>query len=834
MNVSAQPTTTIHIASMMLHPTAPQNTSVLTPQLAVHYIDPAATAQTNLQNSWQQGLQFYRDRLTSLGGFTVTNQTNVDIQFFIDITFWAVALPSDTPAVQLAKMTKFMNDSIHGVYANTPIVFIAPPSPYLTSAPVDQLALFCESTQACIMILPITIDPSVFICTASSPDPAAGAAMLLPPDCLARGRRAGRRRFDYTITTAPPSLQVADGWISAMRVQGMTSMVIIRCPNWDNQANAARSTASKNGIRVMADFSVLPTYNGTASDWVVHLRTIYGVNPSASQGLALFIGYSLTEGVICANILIALKLLDITPTAINYACSCQAVAPYVSKQFVSDNLVQYGYGVAPWDPTSQGPEFEAHSQPGSSFEPFETTSTQDSPEVYANALAQWRTTQSQPVLRNDVSTAQSSLAPLIIQKAAELMGVTNPTATDLKLAFSQISSASHYGNLVLDADGRFSDRPYPFNQVINGLSLLQFPTGHATPVYPQPTWQERITPTLTAFYRNPSETGILIIVGISILFAEVILVSVIMFRKHKVIVAATAEFCFVICIGATLMLCVPFLWSLNENDFTCNAKIWWIHIAFVMVLVPILLKTYRLMRFFASGNNLNIGRITTPMLRKYLIIIVGCVILYLIVWLSLAPMTATVVVADPYRPSLNYKICSTAVSSNITNGFVYTSLVAGAFILFANCYVAYKVKDVPDENFNETAHIGTLVYTISLLSFVVVLASWILDSNGSNRVIAYIVRSIGFILFGVLTLIIMLVPKIISIKRLQRIGGIGPSYLGGNGTQNSGGVGGGSAERHALSNDTAKHSAVGIRYVIQGATSKQPNNVVGMTGTTIT
>lgn len=118
------------------------------------------------------------------GGFNI-----IDRQTRLQIDLFQVVMTQDSPLVQQAKMLSFMNDAVlTGRFGQNYSVIIAPPQLSNVVNPVP-LAEFCESTQQCILQLPITIDPTVFVCTAN-------ATGGLPEDCVRRNRHAVKQELE--------------------------------------------------------------------------------------------------------------------------------------------------------------------------------------------------------------------------------------------------------------------------------------------------------------------------------------------------------------------------------------------------------------------------------------------------------------------------------------------------------------------------------------------------------------------------------------------------------------------------------------------------------------
>ena len=726
---SSSSAVSMNVASFMLYPTE------LPFILDANYTDPSNAASTVLQLGWSSGFQLYRDVINDLGGFQIYDDNNVT-NVLINITFFNVARPTDNSSTQLLQMQKIMTDIVvQKKYGDIPYI-IGPPTPYQQAAPFDQLASICEETKACIFFMPITIDPKILTC-------------LTPNvECTRRGKRFGRR-FLYSISTAPASLETVDTWISTMIGQGAKSIAIIRCPDWDAQANWASKTSKQNKLPVVYDHSFDPN-NNALSTWrlvVEQLRDVY--KPDI---LVLFIGFSALEGLMCSYLFKAMEELDWFPKGLHFASSCQAVAPYMDPDWQLKNYQAYTYGVLQFTELAVGSDYRAISMPGS-LEPFSSDETRDSPQVFFDKYLE-RFGMIRTVLGGGAIIGGQAILPLLtIQKMMESRSLAHPTPTELLPALFDFSVPSHYGLLRYDPNGEWQDRPYNFVQYgFNGLSTIITPVViGTTPIYPAPTWSERKF--YEKYFDHTLEKLMVSCTTIALSYIVVLGLLLFVYRDHAVIRASTPWLCAFVVIGSFLFIITNYFWTLHESDMTCMMKLWTLSLGFTCSIMAIIIKTYRIWKIF-DINEEKLKRVYMPtsLLLKWLSTCCFIDVLYLVLWHTIAPLTASIRISDPYRPSKNYTMCATSASAVI---FAVILIVLKSCTLLIASFMAFRVRKVPLA-FNETLHIAITVF----LSFFMVSLGVPIAATLPDRVYAFMVRAVCIILFGVTVPTIMIGSKL--------------------------------------------------------------------------
>jgi hypothetical protein len=755
----------INIASMMfVSPTSMSSMQYVTIQTAdgnltalhPNYTDPGDHPVTSLQPGWQQGLQLYRDTINDQGGFLIDNlytsftstSSNVSSnggggggsssfgrRVKINIDFFPVANTTDTIDVQTYKMQQFIN---HSLYYTNYTIFVAPPTTNLQSS---QLSFMCEIQGRCVLILPIIIDDKAYIC-------APNATGSFPEDCIARNRFTRVRRWDYTWSTAPPSIIVAENWIDQMSLQQAQSMAIIKTDPWIAQAAGATRFAQSRGIQITTDLlydSALDVHNETF--WRNVVRDIRDNHPADIW--LIMVGYTVPEGIICGHIGKAFKDLNFHPKAVGYLASCTFVAPFVEPRWIPENLGLYSFGVTPFDPLMQGTEYRAETTQYS-YEPFAATNDKDSPAIFVEKLV---SRFGLPSLNFAVISSQAALAPWFIHKALETYNQYSWSSNDIMTNLKYVSMPSHYGRAVLDSYGRLQDRPYPVTQItLDGFKLIA-PAGKTKPIYPAPTWDEREFH--FEVFNTQLEITVLIATSIVMFYGLVILMLLILYRQDPVVRSASPLFCYIIIIGSLILLSTIYVWPLQETDFTCMAKVWTLLLGFTLQNAAQTVKTYRLMKIFYQ-ERLKKVKITNSMLGIVLGATTLFVTIYILFWQLLNPLKASLVVVDPIRPKYNYYTCDN--NTNTIFAWVIPAVIIALLPLMINCILAFKLRNIHSE-FNETTHIGASIFVSLFISLII----FSLVATTSSRDFSYAVRSSGLIILSCTTMTLLFIPKLMNI-----------------------------------------------------------------------
>jgi hypothetical protein len=180
-------------------------------------------------------------------------------------------------------------------------------------------------------------------------------------------------------------------------------------------------------------------------------------------------------------------------------------------------------------------------------------------------------------------------------------------------------------------------------------------------------------------------------------------------RDHPVIKAASPVFCLLILFGCVLGYVYVIIIALTPTDVLCAVQPFIGHAAFALSFASLFAKTYRVAKIFGSKNlRVTIFRNGELMVGVGSILVI--VLIYIGVWVGVAPPVAAQVVVD----STSYTTCVQSGSSFWSDIIL---IVEGVALLYL-VYLAVEVRNVPTE-FNEAKFIGLSIYTMAMLGSLV-------------------------------------------------------------------------------------------------------------------
>lgn len=706
-STQAQVSVPVTVAMMVLT-SVPTNQTRLSPNYTDH-----GTSLSTLQPYWTSAVQLFRDAINEQGGFPV-GLSNTTVYF--DVDFIPIASATDSDAVKTQRAWEWMNSTSYDVY-------LPPVSSPDTAWTSPLLPNVCE-TGRCLYVLPITINPDVYICSAAVP-------------CASKP--INERRYDYTLTLAPPSLQIADNWIQTMSIQQPTpqTIVVLYTSEFAVQASSCASLALRRQI-VPLLVSYLPT-NASIINWTEVVQNLTELAPDL---IATFIGYAPEEGRMCARLLGAMKDANYYPYALFLGGSCQVTAPAVDPRWNADGLGDYAYGVTTFDPRETGPTYRIVGP----TEVFSATNTQDSPAIFSNVYTKRFPAYSQVV------ASQAALMMFLLQKMVQQSGVApNPIAMRNALQF--VNSPSHYGLCAVDQYQRLVDRPYPITQLTSTGTSLLIPDGNSQPKYPTPLWSDRVF--TYHQYGSSLEWAVNAITIMCLIATFVIIIILWSFRGHPSIKAISPTFCYLYSSGHMMVMGSIFVWSLQETVTTCQTKIWLLLLGYWIQNGSQFVKIYRLMRIFFQ-EDFKVQKLSNLRLLFVVGIGIGLLSCYTMLWLYTSGVTINTVVVDPLRPIYNVQTCSTPT------GWLIGALVITCLPILFNFMVAFRTRNI-EPKFNESISMAISIFITGFIVTIVVLLQWSLSSLSA----LYVVRSFGILLSSVGSMITMFATRFVSIYNHQ-------------------------------------------------------------------
>ncbi|KAI9098188.1 7 transmembrane sweet-taste receptor of 3 GCPR-domain-containing protein [Phlyctochytrium arcticum] len=236
-------------------------------------------------------------------------------------------------------------------------------------------------------------------------------------------------------------------------------------------------------------------------------------------------------------------------------------------------------------------------------------------------------------------------------------------------------------------------------------------------------------------------------------------VFVLVYRKSKVVRAASPVFCLMIIAGAILALIAVFFYLDIPTPAACILQPLLVSVAFTLSIGNLVIKTMRVNIVF--NYPLLARRLKWVLKDGFLIGVSVCAVLLdliiLVIWF----------VVDRPRPTMLRDVneelywgcnSSTPGFSNKASG----ALIAyNGLMLLAGIYSAYKVRNVKSA-FNESQHIVPSIYIITLVSII------LLPMNYAVELFTYKVRSlfVAFLLIvcSLFVLLQLFVPKIMAVR----------------------------------------------------------------------
>jgi len=317
------------------------------------------------------------------------------------------------------------------------------------------------------------------------------------------------------------------------------------------------------------------------------------------------------------------------------------------------------------------------------------------------------------------------------------------------------------GHITLDEAG---DRSGTFD-VRNVKSNMQNTIGRFSyeeglHLYEQVVWPDGTTnvplaviPREQIWLKWSSVAGIVIsIVAAMGIGLSIFMMLVIYWQKESpVILTATWPFLILMCCGAIVGFSSVWVWIGRPQPYLCILRMWIPPLAFVIMLSPLLAKTWRLMRIFSLSTFK-----VEPIPISALVIIVSALtsvqIIISIVWTILGS-SKVVIVNDIHNPKYAFVTCEHTKANKIAS---YVTYAYNGLLILIGCYLAFKVRKLP-KDFNESLWIVRAIYNTLLFAGLIIILGYSLSTWISTVTILICVCTLG-ICFGSIGLI--MAPKI--------------------------------------------------------------------------
>jgi hypothetical protein len=221
-------------------------------------------------------------------------------------------------------------------------------------------------------------------------------------------------------------------------------------------------------------------------------------------------------------------------------------------------------------------------------------------------------------------------------------------------------------------------------------------------------------------------------------------------RRNKIIKASQPMLLWCILLGGMLAAIRIFMGGVPNSDSTCANEVWFGHLAFVVMIGSLFVKSYRV---HCIVNTRKLVRVTFSAMHAFriLVAIVSATIVYLI---------ATQLVGHPIM-----RADSSTVANQQTDvqycaleypQFQTALFVLEGFLLAISFRVCWEIRNVPDI-VNESKQISTAMSAIVMVSVLILPIVYFL---GLDHYTQDFVASFGFGFGAIVTLTLLFVPKI--------------------------------------------------------------------------
>jgi ABC-type branched-subunit amino acid transport system substrate-binding protein len=208
---------------------------------------------------------------------------------------------------------------------------------------------------------------------------------------------------------------------------------------------------------------------------------------------------------------------------------------------------------------------------------------------------------------------------------------------------------------------------------------------------------------------------------IGIVASLVILGAIYTWRESPIIISATWQFLILMLLGSAVGFGSTLVWIGKPQPYLCALRIWLPPISFLLIIAPLMAKTWRLWKIFSLTDL----KVVAVPLRTLILMVSALILVQVIIcifWISFGTVQ-TQVVNDINNKTVAYLLCKTneanRISSYVTYGYI------GMVILWG-CYLTFKIRKLP-KDFNESKWIGRTLYNIFLFAGLIIILGYALS-----------------------------------------------------------------------------------------------------------
>lgn len=176
-------------------------------------------------------------------------------------------------------------------------------------------------------------------------------------------------------------------------------------------------------------------------------------------------------------------------------------------------------------------------------------------------------------------------------------------------------------------------------------------------------------------------------------------------------------------VGAVLGFGSVFPWIGYPRTWICGLRIWMTPMAFVLILAPLVIKTWRLHHVWRQTNILK-KILPVPTWRLFLatFALVLVQIIICVFWISFASLKP-VVTKSPRDKKYAFALCPSNQASKIC---MYVTIAYLGFVQLVTAFVAFRVRKLP-KNYNESRWVGFSIYNSLIVSIAVLIIGFVLQ-----------------------------------------------------------------------------------------------------------
>lgn len=260
-----------------------------------------------------------------------------------------------------------------------------------------------------------------------------------------------------------------------------------------------------------------------------------------------------------------------------------------------------------------------------------------------------------------------------------------------------------------------------------------------------------------------TKTAIIVITALS-LFVAITAIGFIISQLNSVVVRSSSpSFTILICIGAISIYCAIFLWVQIPTNTLCSARVWLASFGYMLLTGSLMVKNMRIWLIF-ENNTFKPKNLKDWKLGIWLSVPLAVDILLLALWQGFAnPIAVNIANADGIG---TYNYMTVCQDNRSGDNALYTLLIAHFALLFFGCFLSYRLRNIPVEEFNESKSVAAILYSVALCLFIVI--PLLIAPQTNNGRIVIICASMLFTTTG--SLVILFAPKLSNLytRRLRR------------------------------------------------------------------